>query len=291
MKTVNIPTIAGMVCASIVLNMINLSFALDNERTGQTGRQLCWSGSYSHPGYKPVLDECPNLEDAEVLHDNFLYKEWCEETFTNGNYIYEGYKDISFNIKYAPEAARTDNWQTPTETIRLEQGDCEDAVFLFFSHLPPTQKNAEIVWGWVFDRQLGVARAHVWYQLKDREGKEYIVEGFSNDWNGIIPMEIAKKTEIRTPILKITHLEACRLLTSITKPDSGDTYRVLADLHRFTDLVKFGKNNNVISQNAVTSYHLDAKHIKFKNMSREYKRSCQKSLESFMSFSPGTRNN
>lgn len=273
MKTVNIPSIAGMVCTSIMLNTINLSFTPDNERTDHTEERLYWSGSYSHPGYKPVLDECQDLEDAEELHDNFLYKEWCEETFTNGNYIYEGYKDIAFNIQYAPEATRTDNWQTPLETIKLEQGDCEDAVFLFFSHLPPTQENAEIVWGWVMDRQLGVARAHVWYQLTDREGKEYIVEGFSNDWNGIIPMKIVKKTEIRNPILNITHLEACRLSTLITRPDSRDTYQISADLHRSTDFVKIENNYNTISQDAVTCYHLDAKKIEFKNMSREYKRS------------------
>ncbi|MGR3292733.1 MAG: hypothetical protein ACUZ9M_01795 [Candidatus Scalindua sp.] len=137
MKTVNIPKITGMVCTSIILNMINLSFALDNEHTDQAGKQIYWSGSDSKPGYKPVLDECPNLEYAEKRHDNFLYKEWCEKTFINGNHIYEGYKDIAFNIKYAPETKRTDNWQTPHESIKLKQGDCEDAVFLFFSHLPP----------------------------------------------------------------------------------------------------------------------------------------------------------
>jgi hypothetical protein len=273
MKTVNIPMITEMVCTSIILYMINLSFALDNERTGHSGERLCWSGSYSNLSYKPVLDECPNLEDAEELHDNFLYKEWCEETFTNGNNIYEGYKDIAFNIKYAPEADRTDNWQTPLESVRLEQGDCEDAVFLFFSHLPLTQENAEIVWGWVIDRQLGVARAHVWYQLKDREGNEYIVEGFSNDWNGIIPMEIVETTETRKPILKITHLEARRLSTLISRPDSCDTYQILADLHSSTDFVKIENNKKVISQDAVTSYHLDAKRIGIKNMSREYKMS------------------
>jgi ribosome-associated toxin RatA of RatAB toxin-antitoxin module len=272
-KTVNIPRITGMVCTSIILNMINLSFTLDSERTDQPGEQHCWSGSYSHPGYKPVLDECPNLEDAEERHDSYLYKEWCKETFTNGKDIYEGYKDIAFNIKYAPETARTDNWQTPQETTRLEQGDCEDAVFLFFSHLPPTQENAEIVWGWVIDKQDGVARAHVWYQLKDRKGKEYIVEGFSNDWTGIIPMEIVSKTETRKPILKITHLEASRLLTLISRPDSWDTYQLLADLHRSTDFVSIENNNKVVSQDAVTLYHLDAKRVGIRNMSREYMRS------------------
>ena len=157
----------------------------------------------------------------------------------------------------------------------LEQGDCEDSVFLFFSHLPPTMENAEIVWGWVIDRHR-VARAHVWYQLKDGEGKEYIVEGFSNDWNGIIPMDIVRKTETRKPIFKITHLEASRLLTLISRPDSWDTYQILADLHRSTDFVRIENNNKLIPQDSVTRYHLNTKRIGSKSMSREYMRSwCQ----------------
>ncbi len=49
--------------------------------------------------YKPVLETCSYLENGEELNDNFLYKKWCEETFDNGNYIYEAYKNIAFNIK------------------------------------------------------------------------------------------------------------------------------------------------------------------------------------------------
>ncbi|MGR3292732.1 MAG: hypothetical protein ACUZ9M_01790 [Candidatus Scalindua sp.] len=140
----------------------------------------------------------------------------------------------------------------------------------YFSHTsPPAQENAEIVWGWVIDRH-GVARAHVWYQLKDREEKEYIIEGFSNDWNGIIPMEIVRRTETRTPILKITHLEACRLLALISRPDSWHTFRILADLHRSTDFVNIENNNRLISQGSFTRYHLDTKRFGSRNMSREY---------------------
>jgi hypothetical protein len=269
MKAVNIPKITGMVCTTIILNMINLSFLVENERIGQVGEPLYWYGSDSDIGYKPVLDECPDLEHIEEEHDNFLYKKWCEETFADGKHIYEGYKDIAFNIKYAPEVPKTDNWQTPLETTRLEQGDCEDAVFLFFSHLPPTLENAEVVWGWVIDRHR-VARAHVWYQLKDRKGKEYIVEGFSNDWNGIIPMDIVRKAETRKPILKITHLETSRLLTLISRPDSWDTYQILADLHRSTDFVKVENNNKPISKGSFTQYHLNTKRIGSKSMSRYY---------------------
>ena len=270
MKKVNIPKITGIVCTSILLNMINSSFALDHKRTDQIEKRLYWSGSDSHIGYKPVLDECPDPEYAEEHHENSLYKKWCEETFTNGNNIYEGYRDITFNIKYAPETDRTDNWQTPLETARRGQGDCEDAVFLFFSHLPPSQKNAEIVWGWVIDRH-GIAKAHVWYQLTDIDGKEYIVEGFSNGWDGIIPISIVKNKETRKPILKITHLEASRLLTLISRPDSWNTYQILADLHMSTDFVKIENDNNKdISQDTFTRYHLDTQRVRVRNMSHDY---------------------
>ena len=272
MKAINIPKITGIVCTSIILNMINLSFALNNERTCRAEEPIHWPGIASNPSYKPVLDECPDLEPIEDRHDNLLYKKWCEETFINGNHIYEGYKKISFSIQYAPEAPETDNWQTPLETTRLEQGDCEDAVFLFFSHLPPSMRNAEIVWGWVIDRHR-VAKAHVWYQLQDVEGKEYIVEGFTNDWNGIIPMDIMRETETRKPILKITHLEASRLSALITRPDSCDTYQKSADLHRPTDLIKIKCQKNTISEEPTTSYHLDINSIRIKSMSDKFRMS------------------
>ena len=165
----------------------------------------------SKPSYKPVPDTYLYIEDEEKSKDNFLYKEWCEETFDNGTYIYEAYKNIAFNIEYTPEPNKTDFWQTPLETIRLKKGDCEDAVFHFFSQLPPNQRNAEITWGWVIDKRDEVGKAHVWYQLIDKVGKQYIVEGFSKDWDGIIPMEIVEKTETRRPIITIVHSSVSRL--------------------------------------------------------------------------------
>ncbi|MCP4369105.1 MAG: hypothetical protein GY797_13480, partial [Deltaproteobacteria bacterium] len=80
-----------------------------------------------------------------------------------------------------------------------------DVVSHFFSQLPPNQKNAEIVWGRVIDKKSAVGRAHVWYQLTDKKGQKYVVEGFSRDWNGITPMEIVENTEKRIPILTISH--------------------------------------------------------------------------------------
>ncbi|MHC4269179.1 MAG: hypothetical protein ACYSTS_12025 [Planctomycetota bacterium] len=272
MKIGNIPLITGLVCSSIIFNMFNLSFAIDNLQTGKPNEQYTRTGTNLELGYKPVRDECPNLEDVEALQDNSLYKEWCEETFNNGIQIYEGYKDIAFNIKYESEAAKSDFWQTPSETTNLQKGDCEDAVFLFFSHLPPNQENAEIVWGWVIDNQTGIARAHVWYQLTDKDGRQYVVEGFSNDWNGIIPMEIIERTETRKSILTITNLEASRLASLINRPDSLKTFQMLADLHGSTDFVNNETNNNS-SKDTYARYRLDSKHTGNSGMSREFKMS------------------
>jgi hypothetical protein len=269
MKARNIPIITGLICASIMMEMINLSFANDNDLA------VSRAGSYSNPGYKPVLDECPDIEvgaycNTPVPFDNTLYKEWCERTFKHGNHIYEAYKDIAFNIKYTPESAKTDFWQTPFETTKSKSGDCEDAVFLFFSHLLPNQENAEIVWGWVIDRRIGVAKAHVWYQLKDKEGQLYVVEGFSNDWNGIIPMEIIKQTESRKPIFTLSHSEASRLASIISKPDSWETYQLFADLHGSTDFTTPEPDDKNVPERRYTRRHLNSGFIEHQSMSRTY---------------------
>lgn len=141
--------------------------------------------------------------------DNPQYREWCEETFVNGDFIYEAYKDIAFNITCVPETNKIDHWQTPAETTRLTTGDCEDAVFLFHAHLPPDQASASIIWGWIIDsrdtapRAPAIATAHVWYQLADKKGRQYIVEAFSGDWEGITPID--EETRTRTTILEIPH--------------------------------------------------------------------------------------
>ncbi|ODS32177.1 MAG: transglutaminase domain protein [Candidatus Scalindua rubra] len=249
--------------------MINLSFTIGHdpypsERLCLAGERLLperldqasdLAGEYSHLGYKPVPDECPYLEDGKKLYDNFLYKEWCEETFKNGNYIYEAYKDIAFNIKYTSELNKTDFWQTPLETIRLKKGDCEDAVFLFFSQIPSNHENAEIVWGWVIDKRNGIARAHVWYQLTDKRGQQYIVEGFSKDWNGIIPMENVENTEIRRPILTISHSTISKLASFLPKADDWQTYQSLLDLFTPTSFSNFDSDGRNPSQDINTWHH------------------------------------
>ncbi|MBS1258171.1 MAG: hypothetical protein MAG551_01224 [Candidatus Scalindua arabica] len=227
------------------------------EKTRETS-ECYYAGNFSKPGFKPVPDECPYPENnEELLQDNLRYKEWCEETFENGKYIYEAYKDIAFNIKYVPEQAKTDIWQTPFETKKSKKGDCEDAVFLFSSHLPSKQRNAMIVWGWVIDKKSRVARAHVWYQLIDKVGQQYIVEGFSKDWNGIIPMGIVELTESRKPIFSITHSEVCRLAELTSNPGSWQTYQSLIDFCRSANFIEFYSINKNISQDIDSQHNLN----------------------------------
>ena len=203
---------------------------------------------FSNLGYKPVPDTYLYIEDEEKSKDNFLYKEWCEETFDNGTYIYEAYKNIAFNIEYTPEPNKTDFWQTPLETIRLKKGDCEDAVFHFFSQLPPNQRNAEITWGWVIDKRDEVGKAHVWYQLIDKAGKQYIVEGFSKDWNGIIPVDIVEETESRRPMLTIAHPAVSRLAGSLPKTNDSQIMQSLVDLLAATNFSNHDSGNQPFSQ-------------------------------------------
>jgi hypothetical protein len=214
-------------CLVIMVSLVNLLYTLYYDHPDNVimagvkdPTEISMVSDSTRLSYKPVPDvhqcikdefELPVRQSCSGCHDNFLYKKWCEETFDNGNYIYEAYKKIAFDIKYAPEPNKADFWQTPIETVRLKRGDCEDAAFLLFSKIPSGQKNAEIVWGWAIDKQNAVKRLHVWYQLEDKKGQKYIIEGFSKDWNGIIPMEIVKKNQSRIPILIIAHSEASRL--------------------------------------------------------------------------------
>lgn len=194
----------------------------------------------SRVGYfPPNTIEIKTEREENSKKDNLLYKKWCKETFENGEYIYEAYKYIAFNIKYTPESYKTDYWQTPKKTREIKKGDCEDAVFLFFSQLLPNQKNAEIVWGWVIGIQDLVGRAHVWYQLTDKRGNVYIVEGFSKDWNGIIPMEIVKEDEERRSILKVSNIELNSLLCLASAFDSLEKFMELANLRTKRDFIRY----------------------------------------------------
>ncbi len=202
----------------------------------------------SNLGYRPVSDTCPYVEEGGKLNDNFLYKKWCEETFVNGDYIYEAYKDIAFNIKYTPESGKNDFWQTPVETARLRKGDCEDAVFLFFSQLPSNQENAEIVWGWVINKRSTMGKAHVWYQFLDKRGQQYIVEGFSKDWNGIIPMNMVEENESRRPILTMAHSAIGKLASLLSEADDQQIYQSLVDLLAAANSIDNDSGNQLFLQ-------------------------------------------
>ncbi len=278
--------ITSLVCTFIMINVFNQSFTTDCEQldlslpilfnaeevvSSVPGRanerfQPDWvtnkvfltkmmglpnnyrADSFSKLWYKPVQDEYPYLDNSGNLRDNTLYKEWCEETFDGGLYIYDAYRDIAFNIEYTPEQAKTDIWKTPFETNRSQKGDCEDAVFLFSSHLPSKQENAMIIWGWVIDKSTRVAKAHVWHQLIDKTGQQYIVEGFSNDWSGIIPIEVAGRVELRKPIFTMTHAEVCQLACLASKPDSWQTYQSLIDFCLSANFIDFYTKNINVSQ-------------------------------------------
>lgn len=179
-------------------------------------------------GYKPVNDTWQintfplNGENKDcILPESLLYREWCANTFVNGEQIYEAYKEIAFALKYHADPPKTDYWQTPIETAQWKQGDCEDSVFLFFSQLEKLEIDGEIVWGWVVDKNNLTAFAHVWYQLFDKYGEAYIVEGFSREWNGIIPAELLSKNEERVPTLRLEHAT----ISKVAEEDAEDFLR------------------------------------------------------------------
>ncbi len=256
----NIIKISILGCMIVVNLMCITGHDLADDRTcasRKSGSECCWSGKGSRLGYKPVPDASEHKKVDGSLsfhqlyareHENYLYKQWCEETFDNGKYIYAAYRNIAFNVKYKPEAKRTDFWQTPIETDRLKKGDCEDAAFLLFSQLPSNQENAEIVWGWIIDKQSKVTRPHVWYQLIDKKGQKYIAEGFSKDWNGIIPMEIVKEHESRKPTLTIPHTKVTELISLLLGANERQTYWSLINLLRPTDLgiIDFDNRNHLL---------------------------------------------
>jgi len=98
------------------------------------------------------------------------------------------------------------------ETRQSRQGDCEDSVFLFFSKLSELDIDGDIIWGWVVDKENSDAFAHVWYQLSDKRGRPCIVEGFSKEWNGIVPVEMLTEGERRVLALMLRHNQVNRVV-------------------------------------------------------------------------------
>ena len=147
-----------------------------------------------------------SLYAHDYVEDNLEFKRWCKETFKYGVYVYEGYKAVAF-LKFVSEPPNTDFWQTPIKTYEKQEGDCEDAAFLFLDYLPRNQ-DAEIIWGWVYKRDTCIWFAHVWCELIARDGNRYVVEGFSN-WEGIKLEKL--ESETRMPVLELPLIEYNKL--------------------------------------------------------------------------------
>lgn len=120
---------------AVVISIILSSFCCVEAFADVSYANLFLSGR----GYDPIKDTWMEKSlvtrptDGNALPDNPRYKEWCINTFDNGEQIYEAYKEIAFDIDYRPEPQKTDYWQTPIETMQSKKGDCEDSAFLFFS--------------------------------------------------------------------------------------------------------------------------------------------------------------
>ena len=201
--------------------------------------------------------------DSKNKPSNQWYEKWCTETFKYGKYVYRAYKDVTFNIRYIPEDPKVDSWQTPKDTKALGGGDCEDGAFLFLSHLPPELEEVEIVWGLVINKESGIAKAHVWCKLVDKEDKEYVLECFTKGWNGIIPVDVVEKTEVRKSILTISNLE----LNCLYKIESGfeslEAFKESAGLH----CVELQENDNKYV--GATYSHINLAH-RLKSINNEF---------------------
>ena len=195
--------------------------------------------------------------------ENPPFKEWCESKFLNGHFIYDAYRQIAFQIRYTEEPPHNDFWQTPLETIHRHAGDCEDAVLLFNNRLPHNVNNGRIVWGVIEDLINHVIFAHVWFELKDREGELYMVDPFTNGWKGITPLTLLKDKRIKMEIVGIPNKLVGNLLDNDLKPE---TFRRL--------VIKNGRMfdpglNRIIDDIFAKLRRVSSRHIKQKRLIAE----------------------
>jgi len=263
-----------LVCVLIIVSLVNLPLTIgdgrpdsarpDNVPAGGSVIQAKENDNVPKPGYRPIPDAYVGFDDKGKISNSLQYREWCENTFDNGNHIYEAYKNMTFNIKYTPEPDGEDYWQTPTETATLKNGDCEDTMLYFFSLLPSDVKNAEIAWGWIINKQSLVGRAHVWYQLTDKKGRKYVVEGFADDWSGIIPFNIVLKTEIRKPIFTISHCMFDRLSRELPKGRNWQRCQILVNSFMTKDLfMSISRNKSFSKDENIKIYLSDREYIRY----------------------------
>ena len=97
----NIIKISISVCIVMAVITVSLMYIRDHGQAGnitlarETSRHgYNWSGKSSGLGYKPVPDVSvhkkarvgfSSRQDYTGECDNYLYREWCEETFDNGD--------------------------------------------------------------------------------------------------------------------------------------------------------------------------------------------------------------
>ena len=90
--------------------------------------------------------------------------------------------------------------------------------------------------------------AHVWYQLFDKGGGQYIVEGFSKEWNGIIPLEVIGRVEERAPMLMLRHSKVNNVLSELLVDfDSTHKFSEPFDNDQFHWNIYFN-NNHIIME-------------------------------------------
>ncbi len=167
---------------------------------------------YAHGIFSdPAKRDYHRDEEIASLPESFSYKEWCENNFANGSFIYEAYRQISFKINYVPEPPFNDFWQTPLETFYRCAGDCEDVVLYFNNILTEQFDDGTIAWGVVEDLSNNTEYAHVWFELHGRDGRVFIVEPFTKGWKGIIPIELLKNKRIKKKTISIS----CKLIRDL----------------------------------------------------------------------------
>ncbi len=79
MKIGNIGKLPILIFITITLGTVNTSLTIGDDQPDFVLAGI--KDNFSNPGYKPVSDTCPYVEEGGKLNDNFLYKKWCEETF------------------------------------------------------------------------------------------------------------------------------------------------------------------------------------------------------------------
>ena len=86
---------------------------------------------------------------------------------------YKGYHEAS-KIKYVPEEAGADYWQTAKETKELGTGDCEDGA-IYLKHLwdeDGVEGRVVVGWGSIIEMSSGM---HAWNET-DINGETYIFD-------------------------------------------------------------------------------------------------------------------